>query len=477
MKKLFTILCIGAAVSLARAQEAAITTAQDVSIVDKQLVANDLKSSKGVLQTQGFGEIIFDYDLAHLNFAIGVEGETQIEAQNKLADAQKLIDDLILQNKIDQSRVMNGNAEITTTAVETGIIKSNIKNTYTGSLLRVIDFSTLADIAPFAEAAKALKLDAKIWLEFEKQNVEALAEQLVAASIADANRIAQADAQNANVAIEKLAKLHEPELNISSSPYQALLFDKNGKLLPFEFPKGSGVSFATTTYHISAPEMTHNPETVMEISAIAEKTVAPEYATTSIRVSETGKTIEQVEAALAKRIGNLKEALKASGLPEADIKIGAPLVNYIYPESKSIFISKYVEGFESHQDVSIEFKDMTKISEVLAKMVEAGFDSYEEVSFHVRDEKPIVDEVRKAAFEKVFKIAQGRAKAVGMKLGAPIEVNMFTENDGVGNLGYEAPIAASADYESKERVKQIETKIEDIRFVDSVKIRYELLPN
>lgn len=457
MKKLLTTVCLCLGFASVHAEDVAIT-----------------KPATGVLHAVGIGEIDFKYDIAHLNYIIVVDAENQVDAQNKLAEAQKAFDALLLAHKIGDDRVENGNAQLITVPKAAGIFKKNIENTYVAQIDRSVNFTNFDEIKPFVEAVAAQKIGASAWLVFDVQNEDELNEAMVASAIENAKTNAEADAQSAQVTLGAPIKVGDTGSNGGYGAYADMVLDKNLKLIPFDIPKGQSAAIINLSYAISSPEMTGDPQTDLTVSGFSETSVAPEYAVTAIALSETGKTVEDVQAALGMRVEGLKAALSASGLPAEDMKIIPAQINHVYADRSSKILSGYTDGFEASQRVEIEFKDMTQISAVLAKMVEAGFDSYEQVQFKIRDEKPVLNALRKAAFEKARKSAESRAKVLGMKLGAAIVVN--TEGNESGSLGYEAAAAAPASDEYS-KVKEIETKIEDLQFTDTVVISYELLPN
>lgn len=195
-----------------------------------------------------------------------------------------------------------------------------------------------------------------------------------------------------------------------------------------------------------------------QIRSITVSGMGKVTATPTIAVTNVGLVTEKPDVASAQTENTAKmnafiAAMKQVGIAEADIKT----TQYqIYPKySYDQKSGSNIIGYSVTQSVDVKIRDLTKISEVLAKAGSSGANQVSGIQFTIDDPKVIQSEARDKAVADARERAEKLATALGVKLGrvtgfgedmgqgGPIPMPMFSKMyDGMGG-GEAAPAIQS----------------------------------
>lgn len=162
----------------------------------------------------------------------------------------------------------------------------------------------------------------------------------------------------------------------------------------------------------------------------ADSTVytSPDIARVNVGVVKTGKTVAEVEKQLSEASVNIKNAITATGVKEADIKT----VDYnIYPEQTYVngAVSR-ISGYNGRHSMQVTIRDLEKTDSVLSAVTAAGANEVGQLSFTLENPDDKLAEARKDALKKAKDKAKQIASDGNFRLGRLISINEYTNNPG-----------------------------------------------
>lgn len=167
-------------------------------------------------------------------------------------------------------------------------------------------------------------------------------------------------------------------------------------------------------------QMQDFPFPSVTVTGEATLNVAPDRAIVRTGVSSSAKTAREAMTANNKAMGAVLLALKEQGVADADIQTSR--LNLDMMRSKDS--PQQVTGFQAANRVSITVRDISKVGDVLDKLVTAGANSIAGIEFVVSDHSKLLDKVRADAIADAKRKAEIYVQAAGVGLGRPI---MITE--------------------------------------------------
>ena len=174
--------------------------------------------------------------------------------------------------------------------------------------------------------------------------------------------------------------------------------------------------------------------------------VAPDQATISMGVSETGNSLKEVQNAVNTKMTNLSKSLKELGVEAKDIQT----TNYnYYPDYQ------YKNTYHASSSVSVVVKDLDKVSPALDLITKLGLDNVSGPVFGLSDSlnSKSMKEARALAIDKAKTKAEELASLSGMKLGRIMNVSE-------SNLGYSMPMNARVDNVMMDKSVETTTPVE-----------------
>ena len=172
-----------------------------------------------------------------------------------------------------------------------------------------------------------------------------------------------------------------------------------------------------------APRM---PYTIT-ISGEGKVTAAPNIAVTSVGLVTEKNDVGAAQSENTQKMNKLIAAMKAAGIADEDLKT----TQYqIYPKySYDSKTGSNITGYSVTQSVEIKIRDLTKISDVLAKAGEAGANQVTGVQFTIDEPKNLRAEAREEAVKDAEEKAEKLAKELGVRLGKVVNFNEMRSGD------------------------------------------------
>lgn len=154
-------------------------------------------------------------------------------------------------------------------------------------------------------------------------------------------------------------------------------------------------------------------------------------ATPNIGVTNIGLVTEKADVAAAQqensqKMNKLLVALKELGIKDEDIRTTQYQIypKYSYEEKKG----SQITGYSVTQSVEVKIRDLTKISQVLARAGEAGANQVSGITFTIDEQKNLRAQAREEAVKDAKEKASKLATQLGVTLG---DVITFSESAGI----------------------------------------------
>lgn len=156
---------------------------------------------------------------------------------------------------------------------------------------------------------------------------------------------------------------------------------------------------------------------------------APDMATISIGVTTVAETAAAALAGNSKDMAAVIERLKASGIGAGDLQTNGISVNPNWSSTSSSGGASQIDGFTAANTLTVAIRDVNALGTILDASVADGANTLYGVTFGLADNRPVLDEARKAAVKDARAKAELLAEAAGVKLGDLVSI---TEGGGYG---------------------------------------------
>ncbi len=189
----------------------------------------------------------------------------------------------------------------------------------------------------------------------------------------------------------------------------------------------------------------------INVEGVGKAQGTPTVASIRIGVVSQGKDTATLYNENVEKSNKLVAAFKELGIPEEDLQTQ----NYsLVPQYADVLGNvPRIRQYEMSQAITVKVRDLSKVSQVLAKATELGSNEISGPEFVIDDEKPLIEEARRKAFEDL-KEKQGMMEKeldgeFGRLMGYSewIERNPYPqpyyygEKGGGGDMGMGAPMA------------------------------------
>jgi uncharacterized protein YggE len=161
---------------------------------------------------------------------------------------------------------------------------------------------------------------------------------------------------------------------------------------------------------------------ILTVSASAEVELVPDRATLGVAVETRGRTAAEAASANARLQTAVIDAIKAAGVPAAQIRTAALAVSpeYQYPEGGG---RPTVVGYQATNRVTVEVREIARTGAIIDAVLAKGATNVDGPRFSASDPSP----ARKAALEQAVRKARAEAEAVaaaaGVRLGGVLEIS------------------------------------------------------
>lgn len=160
----------------------------------------------------------------------------------------------------------------------------------------------------------------------------------------------------------------------------------------------------------------------MSVTGEANVSAPPDIAEIDSGVTTDGKTAREASEANARAMTAVMAALKGAGIAERDIRTSRLS---IYPQmsSGSANTAPRITGYRATNRVTVNVRDLAKVSDVVDATVTAGANEMGGIRFIVSNPSPLLDKARTEAMADARRKAEIFAQAAGVTLGAPLSIS------------------------------------------------------
>lgn len=215
-----------------------------------------------------------------------------------------------------------------------------------------------------------------------------------------------------------------------------------------------------------------------QINVTGEGKVAirPDVATFTAAVVTQSEKIGTAQSENTGRSNEMLALLKSSGVEEKDLKTIGYFINPQYQYDARPCIQIYpnpcpqnpprIVSYEVRHTVEVKVRDLNKVDDLLAGVVEKGANEVSSVQFSVDDEEKVLAEARKKAIEDAKTKAEILAKDLGVRL---TKIVAFSESGGgpIFARSFEA-LGKGGDFGGAATTPQIEPGEQEIRLFVNV---------
>lgn len=173
--------------------------------------------------------------------------------------------------------------------------------------------------------------------------------------------------------------------------------------------------------------------TLLNVSASAEATRAPDIATLSTSVLAQAPDGNAAMRANAAQMDKLLAAVRSAGIADKDVQTsGIGLYpQYVYADNKPPRIT----GYQARNTVTLKVRDLSKLGKTLDALAAAGASEINGPNFGLDNPEPVYDEARLSALKQAQARADTYAKALGLRVRRIVGIN-----EGGGNFARPVPM-------------------------------------
>jgi uncharacterized protein len=164
-----------------------------------------------------------------------------------------------------------------------------------------------------------------------------------------------------------------------------------------------------------AQESKSLPEARVIVVGEGSINVPPDYAQIRSGVSTTAKTVKDANEANVKVMTAITAALLDSGVLQKDIQTSRFSIQPIYTQPQPA--ESKLSGYRVSNQVNVTIHQLSKVGEVLDRLVTAGATDVGNIEFLIADPSKALDQARETAVADARRKAELYARASGVSLG------------------------------------------------------------
>jgi hypothetical protein len=198
------------------------------------------------------------------------------------------------------------------------------------------------------------------------------------------------------------------------------------------------VSFGAFAFGLSNLDAVKHPNgqvASVTVTGEGEVTAAPDIATISLTVRESGKTVPEAQKAVEAEIAKINDAVGKLGVDKKDVKTTSYIVTPKYESTQMGACTSYIcppvkqviTGYEVAESLSVKIRKVDTAGDVLSAVGAAGATEINGPDFTVDDMDKAKADAKAIAIKKAQAKAEATASALGMSLGT---VMSFSEDNG-----------------------------------------------
>jgi uncharacterized protein YggE len=163
------------------------------------------------------------------------------------------------------------------------------------------------------------------------------------------------------------------------------------------------------------------PAPLVIVTGEATMTVAPDTAELRGGVTAQGKTAREASAANARTMTPILAALKESGVAAEDIQTSRLTIQPVQDRNRPG--ADRITGFQASNQVTVRIRDITKVGDIVDRLVAAGANELWGIEFLVSKPSRTLDAIRPEAIADARRKAEIYARAAGLELGRAIAIS------------------------------------------------------
>jgi len=181
-----------------------------------------------------------------------------------------------------------------------------------------------------------------------------------------------------------------------------------------------------------------NSKRLISVTGTVSKTAAPDKAEIILSVETLDKSAAKSQSDNAELSQKVRDALKAAGVDDADIKTSSYNLYEDFQWNESLRKSESI-GFKTVNSIQVTVKDLSKTGSVIDAAVQAGANSVSSVSFSLNKQGEL--ELRNAALQEAAANAKTKAQNIATGLGISVG-QVFSASE---SSNYYTPVYRSYD--------------------------------
>jgi uncharacterized protein len=187
----------------------------------------------------------------------------------------------------------------------------------------------------------------------------------------------------------------------------------------------SAVAVLAAALLVASPVHAQNPQSPPEggivVVGVGKVHVVPDEARIRSGITTKAKTVTEASDANAKVMSAITAALLASGIAQKDIQTSRFSVQPVYAPAQP-GVEPRLSGYSVANQVDVVIRDISKVGDVLDRLVKAGATDIGNIAFLNSDPSKALDEAREAAVGDARHKAELYARASGVNLGRVLSI-------------------------------------------------------
>lgn len=230
-------------------------------------------------------------------------------------------------------------------------------------------------------------------------------------------------------------------------------------LLLFLYTKWAGpISFSVNS-------ITTTKNETFNVFGEGKVVTTPDVAVLTVGVIANGTSVKQAQDQVNLAINKVSEAIKKTGVSEADIQTTNYGINPNYDYSNG---KQRIVGYQANANLSLKVKNIDNVNKVIDEATANGANQVGNVAFEVTDQLALQNQAREKAVADAKQKAEQAAKVAGFKLG-----RIVNYNEDFGNTPGPMPMMRTMGNVADEKVQtNIESGSSEV--VVNVTLSYEI---
>lgn len=160
----------------------------------------------------------------------------------------------------------------------------------------------------------------------------------------------------------------------------------------------------------------------IRVQGQATMSVEPDIAYLALGVETQSDTAAKAQEILAERASNVLASLSQAGIDRSRIKTSSYRVSPVYSTKQDI--QNVVIGYRAETRINVEVSDLPSVAGLVDAAMSAGANAVRSLSFDRKDMQSFKTKLIEAACTDAKMKADAAAAALGVRIGAPVSVNI-----------------------------------------------------